>query len=106
MSIREEFEVFIYEHTKAEIYKKTPEFPEGAIETVVREIALVRDGEGYQPKRTQEWWLVWQASRATLSVKSCHTHPELILTDEDRAYEQGVQNQLKAIKAAGITVVA
>ncbi|QEU28876.1 hypothetical protein [Pseudomonas luteola] len=65
---------------------------------------LYRDTYFWQ--KTADAWEIWQASRATLSVKSCHTHPELILTDEDRAYEQGVQNQLKAIKAAGITVVA
>jgi|GEM_PF-5380335 len=47
---------------------------------------------------------IWEASRAALSVESCHTHPELILTNEDRAYEQGVQNQLSKVKAAGLQV--
>lgn len=59
MTRREKFEAFIFRNTRAEIFKSRPDFPEGALETIVREIALVRDGEGYKPQRTQEWWVVW-----------------------------------------------
>ncbi len=65
---------------------------------------LAKEGEEYLDVYMQGLWIGWKASRAALVVESCHTHPELILTDEDRAYEQGVQNQLSKIKAAGVQV--
>ncbi|MBA1249901.1 hypothetical protein [Pseudomonas luteola] len=88
MSMREEFEAWATEFHKDE----------------GREDLLSRNGDAYSIYWLQNDWTVWQASRAALSVESCHTHPELILTDEDRAYEQGVQNQLSKVKAAGVQV--
>ncbi|MBH3440487.1 hypothetical protein [Pseudomonas luteola] len=85
MSSREDLEKFASEYFVA---------PDFSIDKNGRyKTQLMRDAEA-----------VWKASRAALAVESCHAHPELILTDEDRAYEQGVQNQLKRVRAAGIPV--
>lgn len=106
MSMREEFEAFIYEHTRAEIHKKTSGFPEEALETVVREIALVRNGDGYKPQRTQEWWAVWSASRAALTVKlgKRWSNQDGDWFEDEDGDSLDYSETVRAIEAAGVQV--
>jgi len=92
MSMREEFEAWYLNRN----YKDFQDLGKQWLEKLP-------DGD-YLRSSASISWAAWKASRAALVVESCHTHPELILTDEDRAYEQGVQNQLSKIKAAGVQV--
>ncbi|TWI48029.1 hypothetical protein IQ22_04222 [Pseudomonas duriflava] len=106
MSSREEFEAWVVREGVARLTEQKPDLSQGTAEFIVREIALKRDGEGYQPQRTQQHWEGWQASRAALSVEL----PDVGISwpddiDEGVKYrEEYRQECIKALEAAGIEV--
>ncbi len=105
MSSREEFEAWVLHQGVARLTEQKPDLSQGTAEFIVREIALKRDGEGYQPQRTQQHWEGWQASRAALVVEL----PKVIIDDDMNKAEWEAARDMRerceeAIQAAGIPV--
>lgn len=102
MSSREEFEAWVLHQGVARLTEQKPDLSQGTAEFIVREIALKRDGEGYQPQRTQQHWEGWQASRAALVVELPYCFDTYGYSAE--VARVATDGCAEAIEDAGITV--